>query len=304
MALETAVVTHGLPRTAHPEGWPGDAAEGPLNLGLARALSASVRAGGATPAVTAIVEGTLHIGLGDEALADLAARPNVAKATSGNLAALMAHGATAGTTVAGTLEACRMATAGGVPIRVFATGGIGGVHAGWQTRPDVSADLAALAATPVCVVCAGAKSILDGPATLEALEALAVPVIGWQTDCFPRFHALGDEPLALRSDTADEVAAICRTRWETLAQRGAVLLTQPITPEEALDPAWLDAHIESAEREADAAGIAGAARTPFVLDELARRTDGRSLRANVALLLANARLAAEIACALDSHAAP
>ncbi len=189
-----------------------------------------VREGGAVPATIGIVDRTLHIGLDDESLTRLALDESAEKASTANLAQVLASGAAAGTTVSATLAACSMPEAG--PIRVMATGGIGGVHRNWTRTPDISADLRELAATPACVVCTGAKSILDLPATVEALETLGVPIVGYRTDFFPRFHALGDERLTVqqRVDEPAAAAELCRTQWRMLRRPGGILLVGPLPP--------------------------------------------------------------------------
>jgi len=298
-------MTHGLPRrplargaSADPGGEKGWDPEGPLHLETARAMQRAVREGGAVPATIGVLGGALHIGLDDGSLVELAADTAAGKASTANLAAAMACGQSAGTAVSATLAACALAEAG--PIRVFATGGIGGVHAGWTQRPDVSADLLQLATTPTCVVCAGAKSILDLPATVEALETLGVPVVGYQTDLFPRFHAPGDERLKTphRADDPLAVARLCRLQWEVLSAEVGLVLANPIPPQFALDGRELDEAVVKANRAADDRAVTGPERTPFLLNELARLTDDRSLIANIALLLNNARLAAAVAVAL------
>ena len=302
VALETALLTHGLPREplaarvqatgGSPEGWNPD---GPTNLETARAMQRAVRESGAVPAMIGVLKGTLHIGLDDAALAGLAADAEARKASIGNLAHIMAGGQSAGTAVSATLAACMLAEAG--PIRVFATGGIGGVHRGWTSRPDISADMLQLATTPVCVVCAGAKSILDLPATIEALETLGVPVVGYGTDRFPCFHARGDDRLRTpqRADDPRSVAAVCRLQWEILGLEAGILLANPLPPESALDRDELDEAVRQANAIADDRGVTGSDRTPFLLAELARLTGGRSLAANIALLVRNARLAGAVA---------
>src|SRR6185503_3131091 len=185
-------------------------------------------------------------------------------------------------------------------IRVFATGGIGGVHRNWQTTPDVSADLHAIASSPVLVVCAGAKSILDLPATLEMLETLGVPVIGYRTSVLPRFQCKGDASLALhqRVEHARDVARVCHAHWVTLRRRSGIILVNPVPDEFAMDVGELEQAIDAAERAAISQSMTGAARTPFLLAEIARLTQGRSLHANIALLINNARLAGEVALQL------
>ena len=283
VALETAVLTHGLPPPHH--------------LAAVQRMAAAVRDAGAHPAVVAALDGRLHVGLADPdllRLADLAAQGRAVKVAARDLARALALGHPGGTTVGATLVACRLAH-----IPVFATGGIGGVHRGWADHLDVSGDLLELARAPTVVVSAGAKSILDLPATLEALEALGVPVLGWRCDRLPRFHAppQGDLPIP-RVDDLAVVADLCRIRWRDLDQRAGVLLANPLDPALALDPAEHDAALAAALDRARAQGVAGPALTPFLLGELADGTGGRSLHANLALLEANAALAARLARAL------
>jgi pseudouridine-5'-phosphate glycosidase len=313
VALESAVITAGLPPATvnlpaalKVDGW---RTSEPVNLELARAMERTVRTAGAIPATVAVIEGSLRIGLDDADLQRLATEGRVGKASITDLAWMLAQpGATAGTTVSGTLAALRAAqflnvkrsSAGPLPIAVFATGGIGGVHRDWQKQPDVSADLRAIADTPVCVVCSGAKSILDLPATLEALEALNVPTLGYRTHVFPQFHAAGtgDLRVRLKVDDAREAAVICRSQWCDLNLPMGVLLAQPAPQALALDAVEMTLAIAAAERAAHHQKIAGAQRTPFMLEEIARLTENRSLAANLALLVGNARLAAEVALAM------
>lgn len=323
VALESAVITTGLPREPLPASSrlrAGKTAEqnpalahcdwnAPLNLELGRAMQRVVRAHAAIPATIAIIEGDLCIGLEDDKLVMLASEQCAAKASVTDLAFIMSRRGFAGTTVSATMAACRVAhshmksrntAAPNTGICCFATGGIGGVHRNWQTHPDISADLRQIAATPVCVVCSGAKSILDLPATLEALEALGVPVIGYRTDRFPQFLSEGDDHLHLarRIDDVGAAADLCGVHWETLGLESGILLANPVPSEFAMRADELESAIEQAERNAAAHRISGAARTPFLLKELAHLTSGRSLDANIALLLNNARLAAELVVAL------
>jgi pseudouridine-5'-phosphate glycosidase len=291
VALETAVLTTGLPRSAVASDWTGGLSgwrpDGPAHLESARLLARTVRDGGAVPAVIGVLDGVLGVGLEDEQIEALAADADAGKAAARDLAFVMAAGASAGTTVSATLAACRLA--GPEPIRVFATGGIGGVHRSWTARPDVSADLAELARTPCCVVCTGAKSILDPVATLEALEALGVP-----------FFAEPDEALRLgrRLDDPAGIAAACRAHWQILGRPGGVLAAVPPPAGLAIDRAELEQATRDAESAAAEAGVTGPALTPFLLSTLAGRTAGRTLRANVELLRANAAAAASLAVAL------
>lgn len=283
VALETAVVTHGLPQ--------------PKNLEIVRLMQERVREAGAIPATVGVMSGNLVIGLDDAQLHALASDEQACKASTRDLAALMHRRANAGTTVAATLAACRA-----VGIRVFATGGIGGVHREWSAHPDVSADLDELAMTRTCVVSAGAKAILDLPATLEALESRGVPVIGYQTDAFPRFYAPGDAtllPVPHRVERIEDVASMCRLHWDELDLQRGILLANPVPADAALDPVMMDAAIADAQEDAVRQGIMGAALTPFLLDVVAKRTAGRSMTANLALLESNASLAGELAVALQ-----
>ncbi len=277
VALESTIIAHGLP-------WPD-------NLEVARELEATVRAGGAVPATIAICGGRARIGLDAAALEDLARRGRAfAKAGAADLAVHLAGGGDAATTVSAT--AALAARAG---IRVFATGGIGGVHRG--DGADVSHDLVALAATPIAVVSAGAKAILDLPRTLETLETLGVLVLGWRTGELPAFYVRSAH-LALehRVDDAARFAQIARARW-ALGQ-GGILVATPAAAEHALDAAAVDAAIAGALAEAAAAGVTGKRLTPFLLARLAETTGGAAVRANRALARANAEVGAALALAL------
>ncbi|MCA9659437.1 MAG: pseudouridine-5'-phosphate glycosidase [Myxococcales bacterium] len=284
VALETAVLTHGLPR--------------PTNREAVAAMAAAIEAVGATPAIIAVVDGRLRVGLDDDALVDLGENRQAHKLGARDLAWAMSAGVSGGTTVSGTLVGARLAG-----VEVFATGGIGGVHRGWRDHRDISSDLEELARTPCCTVSAGAKSILDLPATLEALESLAIPVLGWRTEVFPQFYARGTDDLRVRKvDELAAVAELCRLRWRVLEQPGGVLLTQPLAEEHALDQAVVDRAVADAVAQASALGIRGQDLTPFLLAALSDLTVGASLTANLALLVANARLAARLACALKEPA--
>jgi len=304
VALETAVVSHGLPRTPAPrEPAASDgrwSMGGAINLETARLLERTVRAGGAVPATIALVDGALLIGLTAAQLEQLALDEDAAKASARDLAGLMQRGRSAGTTVAATLAACMLATP--QPIRVFATGGIGGAHRGWSESGDISADLEALASTPVCVVSAGVKSILDLPATLEMLDTHGVPIVGHGTDALPRFVSPADPGLhlPLRCDEPEEIARLCELRWNILRQRGGILVANPAPESLALPVDTFESALRDAEGAAIVRGIRGPALTPFLLAEVARLTDGRSIEANIAVLASNARVAAAIAVALQS----
>jgi pseudouridylate synthase len=277
VALESTLITHGLPY--------------PANFATARKVEASVREAGAVPATVAILGGKITVGLDAAQLEYLAGAQGVRKCSRRDIATVVAFGLDGATTVAATMIVAAMAG-----IRVFATGGIGGVHRG---RPfDISADLAELERTSVTVVCAGAKSLLDLPLTLEQLETRGVPVIGYGTDELPAFYSRSSGlPVDIRADTADQVAAIIRSRRE-LGLSGGELVTVPVPADDELPREEAEAAIVRATEFADEAHIFGAAVTPFILAKVAELTNGRSMNANVALLLNNARVAAQIAQAL------
>jgi pseudouridine-5'-phosphate glycosidase len=277
VALESTLIAHGLP-------WP-------TNLETARQAEAAVRAEGAVPATVAVWQGRPIIGLDAEQLEQLARQADVRKASTRDLAAAIVQKAFAATTVAATMVLARRAG-----LRVFATGGIGGVHPVAAAGFDISADVLELARTPVAVVCAGAKGILDLAATLEMLETMSVPVVGYGTDEFPAFLlASSGLPVSARVDSPAEAAALCAAHWE-LGGAG-IVLAQPLPSETALQPEDFHKALVRAEREARAEDVRGPALTPFLLARLAELTDGRTLRANQALIVANARLAARIAAA-------
>jgi pseudouridine-5'-phosphate glycosidase len=250
-----------------------------------------VRAQGAVPATIGVIAGQVCIGLDDNQLTDLAAGKQLRKISTRDFAPAIVQQASGGTTVAGTLIAAHAAG-----IRVFATGGIGGVH---RNAPfDVSTDLPQLSRTPLVVVCAGAKSILDLPATLETLETLGVPVLGYQTDEFPAFYARSSGlAVSARADTPEEIAAIAREHW-ALGLPGAILVAQPPPAAAALSAEHIESVIAQAQAEAEAQHIHGQAVTPFLLQRVNELSGGASMQANLALLLNNARLAAQIASAL------
>jgi pseudouridylate synthase len=306
VALESALVTTGPPREPfEPQGLdaPGWDSRRPVNLETALLLQRLVRAVGAVPAMVAVIGGALQLGLDDDDLSTLADDRSAGKVSITSLAHALASGRSAGTTVSATLHACIMPPSVDDrlgPIRVVATGGIGGVHRHWTQTPDISADLKMIASTPACVVCAGAKSILDLPATLELLQTLGVPVVGLGTGCFPLFHARGSRALPLHQTvaTAAEAASICRAQWQTLGRSEGVVLANPISEDAAMDPVELERAVAAAEDRAAKAEVVGDDRTPFLLEEMRRLTDGRSLLANIALLAANARMAASVALEL------
>src|SRR3954463_15540735 len=280
VALESTLIAHGLPRGR--------------NLEVARELQAVVRAAGAVPATIAVVAGTVRVGLDDAALEALALGGDFVKAGVRDLAPLVARGASAATPVASTAHIA--ARAG---IRVFATGGLGGVHRGARESWDESADLTTLSRTPIAVVCAGVKSILDVGATLERLETLNVTVVGYRTDAFPGFY-LSDSghPVGWRVETPEEVAAVARARDDLGLGDRAIVVANPLPAAEQLDPALHDRVLRESLDAAAAAGIAGRDVTPFLLDRFHRETGGASLRANVRLVLRNAELAGRIAVAV------
>ncbi len=254
-------------------------------------MEAAVRQAGAVPATIAILHGQITVGLDGPQLEYLATAVNVRKCSRRDIGIAVARGLDGATTVAGTMIVAALA---GIP--VFATGGIGGVHRGHPF--DISADLQELGRTPVAVVCAGAKSLLDLPLTLEQLETRGVPVIGYGTDELPAFYSRSSGlPVDVRADTPEEVAAIVGAR-RTLGLQGGELVTVPVPEDDELPRAEAEAAIAQATQLADQAGIAGAAVTPFVLAQIADLTNGRSKRANIALLLNNAHVAARIAQAL------
>ena len=278
VVLESSVVAQGLPH--------------PVNLEAARACESAVREAGAVPAVVAVIDGIVRCGLSADEVRRLASGADRRwKVGVGELASAVLQKATGGTTVSAT---CAVAAACGLP--VFATGGIGGVHRG--EGGDVSADLAALARYPGMVVCAGAKSVLDLPRTLEALEALGVPVLGYGTSEFPAFYAdRSGLRLEHRADTPELAAEALHAQRDRLGLPQAIVLTVPPPIDVALDRDEVDRALVAAEAEATRQGVSGKAVTPFLLARLAEATGGRTLRANVALLAMNARVAAEVAVA-------
>ncbi|QFT93002.1 Pseudouridine-5'-phosphate glycosidase [Roseovarius sp. THAF9] len=282
VALESTIITHGMPY--------------PKNLETAWQVEDAVRDAGATPATIAVLDGQLHIGLDEGQLETLAKAQNVAKLSRADLAVCLATGGTGATTVAATMIAAHAAG-----IATFATGGIGGVHRGAETSFDISADLQELAQTPVTVVCAGAKAILDLPKTLEVLETLGVPVIAYGQDSLPAFwSATSNLPAPLRLDDAHAIARAHLSR-AALGLPGGQLVANPIPTAAEIPATEITPIIENATREATAKGITGKAVTPFLLDRIYTLTEGRSLDANIALVVNNARLAAKIAICLTNE---
>jgi pseudouridine-5'-phosphate glycosidase len=282
VALESTVIAHGLP-------WPA-------NLETAQRCEAAVREAGATPATLAVFGGRVYIGCDSAALERLAHSQGVQKLSIRDLPLALTQGLDGATTVAATIHLARACPQ---PIAVFATGGIGGVHRGWEHSLDISADLPVLARTEIVTVCAGAKLILDLPATREWLETHGVSVLGWQTSEFPAFYSRESGlPVDARVDTPADVAAIVRAR-RVLGLPGGVLLVAPI-PESAAIPTAEIAHtIDDALRAARESGVTGKDLTPFLLGHLHHQTRGRSLTANIALLLNNATVAGRVAVALS-----
>lgn len=278
VALESTVIAHGLPA--------------PHNLETARACEAVVSASGAEPATIGIIAGQPIIGLTEDQIQAIATRTDVAKVNLANIGAVIAQQRWGATTVASTLHFAAMAG-----IKVFATGGIGGVHRGAGDSFDISADLNALARYPVVTVCAGAKAILDLPKTLEVLETLGVPVVGYQTDELPAFYSRSSGlKLDLRADSPEEVAAIATQHWQ-LGFSTSILVVAPIPAEDEVPAEQIKHEIEEALAAAAEQNISGKAVTPFLLSRIAVKTNGRTLPANIALLKNNARIAGLIAVA-------
>ena len=280
VALETAVVTHGLPH--------------PINLQLANDLEDIIQKTGALPATIGLIHGTVYAGLTREQLVHLSEAKNTRKISQRDFGAAIVTHSDGGTTVAGTAI-----VAHAVGIKVFATGGIGGVH---RDAPfDISADLTVLAKTPLVVVCAGAKAILDLPVTLEYLETMGVPVLGYQTDEFPAFYSVSSGlPVNQRIDSPEMVVEIARAHFG-LGLNSAILVVVPPPPAVAIPADEIESFIQMAVKEAHDKGVRGAATTPYLLDRMSSLTTGRSLETNLALLKNNARVAAEIACAYSNQ---
>lgn len=276
VALESTIVTHGMP-------WPE-------NLYTARAVEAAVRDAGAIPATIAVIDGALRVGVDEPTLETLAQTPDTLKLSRADLAIAVARRVTGSTTVAATMIAAKLAG-----IEVFATGGIGGVHRGAETSFDVSADLYEMGRTAVTVVAAGPKAILDIPKTLEVLESLGVPVLAYQQDAMPAFWSRDSGLKApLRAESTAEIVDFLSAR-KTLGLDGGVLIANPVTESEEIPSSEMQSHIEKALTAASDAGVSGKAVTPWLLSRVMELTDGRSLECNKALILGNARLAAEIA---------
>ncbi len=279
VALESTIISHGLPR--------------PDNLRIAREIEQAVRDAGAVPATVAVVRGRARIGLDDDALAAIAGRDDVVKVSPRDLGVLAARDGYGATTVASTAHLAALAG-----IAVFATGGLGGVHRGAATTYDESADLFTLARVPTTVVCAGVKSILDVPATLERLESYGIGLVGYGTSQFPGFYLTDSgHPVEHRVETPEEVAAVIVARERLGTDSSALVVANPVPPDEQLDPALHDRVLRGALSGAEADGVHGKDVTPYLLARFHHDTAGASLRVNTTIVLRNAALAARIALA-------
>jgi pseudouridine-5'-phosphate glycosidase len=278
VALESTVITHGLPR--------------PINLKMARDIENVVQENGATPATIAVIDGVVRIGLNEGELERLANEEYARKVSRRDFATTIVKKECGGTTVAGTMFAAHK-----VGIKVFATGGIGGVHD--IQSLDFSSDLQSLADTPMIVVCAGAKAILDLPATLEYLETMSVPVVGYKTEEFPAFFSRQSGlPVSVRLDSPQDIVHFAQAHWG-IGMKSSILVCQPLSSEEEIPLGKLKGVILQARREANDKGIRGQPLTPYLLSQIDKLTGGASLKANLSLLLNNGRLAAQIAVALS-----
>lgn len=279
VALETTIISHGMPY--------------PQNVATARELEHIIRAQGAVPATIALIDGKICVGLNAAQLEQLGQQPDIAKVSRRDFASILAARRTGATTVAATMIAAALAG-----IRVFATGGIGGVHRGGEQSMDISADLTELARTSVAVVCAGCKSILDIGRTLEYLETQGVPVVGYGSDDFPSFYSRSSGyGVDMRCDDAAEIAAMLRVKWG-LGLEGGVIIANPVPEADALPFEEMEKVITLALALAEQNGVRGKDVTPFLLAKIVELTDGRSLKTNIALVRNNARLAAQVAVAL------
>ncbi|GAA3781824.1 pseudouridine-5'-phosphate glycosidase [Streptomyces chiangmaiensis] len=279
VALESTIIAHGLPR--------------PRNLQVALELEDAVREEGAVPATIAVLDGRAHVGLGKEQVERVAKEDGIRKLGHRDLALAAATGASGATTVSATASLASLAG-----VRVLATGGLGGVHREWTVTQDESADLGLLARTRITVVCAGVKSILDVPATLQRLETLGVAVAGYRTDRFPGFY-LSDsgQPVDWTLESPAQVAEVMRAQDALRGPQSALIVANPVPQEEQLDPGIHARVLADALRACEEEGVTGQAVTPFLLDHLVRHTDGASLSANLAAVRGNVRLAARIAAA-------
>lgn len=281
VALESTIISHGMPY--------------PQNVQTAREVEQIIRDNGAVPATIALIDGKIKVGLSDDELEMFGNSQGVAKASRRDLAYLLATKQLGATTVATTMIAAALAD-----IKIFVTGGIGGVHRGAETTMDISADLEELAQTDVAVICAGAKSILDLGLTLEYLETNGVPVVGYGTDVLPAFFTReSDFKLNIRVDNPETVADILRVKWD-LGLKGGAVIANPIPVEDAMEKSFIDGIINEALKEAEEQNIAGKDVTPFMLGKVKDLTEGRSLEANIALVKNNAVVGAKIAVALNA----
>lgn len=279
VALESTIIAHGLPR--------------PRNLQVAHELEGLVRSAGAVPATIAVLDGRAHVGLGEDQLERIAGDPTVRKLGHRDLAPALAAGASGATTVSATAFLAARAGLG-----VFATGGLGGVHREWAENQDESADLRLLSRTAITVVCAGVKSILDVPATLQRLETLGVGMLGYRTEHFPGFYlSSSGEPVDWTAHSPEEVVEAMRAKETLGGPETALIVANPVPEHEQLDPALHDRVLAEALDACRKRGVSGQAVTPFLLDQLMRRTGGASLEANLAAVRGNVRLAARIAVA-------
>ena len=284
VALESTIISHGMPY--------------PQNIQMAKKVESIIRGTGAVPATVAIMHGKIKIGLSDQELEVFASSSNVAKVSRRDFPGIIARKQLGATTVATTMYAAHLAG-----IKVFVTGGIGGVHRGYEETMDVSADLEELAQTDVVVICAGAKAILALPRTMEYLETKGVPVIGYKTDVLPAFFtAKSDIKLVERADSSEEIAKIIVAKAQ-LEMSGGLLVVNPIPEEYSLDHEFIDHVIEEAVKAAGEQGVSGKNITPFLLSEITKRTEGKSLAANLELVYNNALVGAQIACALAAELA-
>ncbi|WP_338656490.1 pseudouridine-5'-phosphate glycosidase [Sporosarcina sp. FSL K6-1540] len=281
VALESTIISHGMPY--------------PQNVKMAREVEQIVRDNGAVPATIAIINGKIKIGLTDEELELFGKSSDVAKVSRRDLPQIIATKKLGATTVATTMICAEL-----VDIKIFVTGGIGGVHKGAETTMDVSADLEELAQTDVAVICAGAKSILDLALTMEYLETKGVPVLGYETECLPAFYTRNSEfKLNFSTDSIDVIADVLKTKWE-LNLKGGVVIANPIPEEFAMDEDYINGIIDQAIKEAEENNIIGKDTTPFLLGKIKELTDGKSLDVNIELVKHNAKVGAQIAVNLNS----
>lgn len=278
IALESTIISHGMPY--------------PQNVAMAREVEQIIRDNGAVPATIAVIDGNIKVGLSDDELEMFGSSKGIAKVSRRDLADVIASKRLGATTVSTTMIGAELAG-----IQFFVTGGLGGVHRGWETTLDISADMDELAQTSVAVICAGAKSILDLPATLEYLETKGVPVVGYGVKNLPAFFTRDSGlPLALSSDSLDHIADMLRVKWD-LGLKGGAVIANPIPVEQAMDPEYINGIIAEAVKEAEAQGIVGKDITPFLLGKIVEKTDGKSLEANINLVKNNAKVGAQLAVA-------